>query len=111
VSALASPQGFDPSSPSDWLIFAMFGVVIIGGLTLTIVRTRRSMKPREHQMAVLAGELDGRSQVYFLKMEIGLTQEDLLRVAYSRGYSLIDHRIGKYYEFVYTPHQPGRWQR
>jgi hypothetical protein len=46
--------------------------------------------------------------VYFRKMEIGLAQEDLLRVAYSRGYSLIDHRFGKYYEFVYTPHQPGR---
>jgi hypothetical protein len=108
VSAVASSHGFDPSSPSDWLIFALFGVVIIGGLTLTFVRTRRSMKPREHQMAVLAGELDGRPQVYFRKMEIGLAQEDLLRVAHSRGYSLIDHRVGKYYEFVYTPHQPGR---
>jgi hypothetical protein len=59
-------------------------------------------------MGVLAANLDGRRQVYFRKMEIGLTQEDLLRVAHSRGYSLIDHRVGKYYEFVFTPHQPGR---
>jgi hypothetical protein len=94
---------------AEEVVFAvLMGVVIIGGLTLTIIRTRRSMKPREQQMAVLAAELDGRRQVYFRKMEIGLTQEDLLRVAHRRGYSLIDHRVGKYYEFVFTPHQPGR---
>ncbi|MEV6873993.1 hypothetical protein [Amycolatopsis sp. NPDC051128] len=58
--------------------------------------------------ADLAAELDGRSQVYFRMMEIGLAQADLVRVAYSRGYSLIDHRVGKSYEFVSTPHQPGR---
>ncbi len=29
-------------------------------------------------------------------------------VAYSRGYSVIDHRVLKQYEFVYIPQQPGR---
>jgi hypothetical protein len=105
ISTMAGSTG----SPAARTIFlVLMGVVVVGGLTLTVVRTRRSMKPREHQMAVLAAELDGRRQVYFRKMEIGLAQEDLLRVAYSRGYSLIDHRFGKCYEFVYTPHQPGR---
>lgn len=106
---MISTAAGSPESPVARTIFlVLMGVVVVGGLTLTFVRTRRSMKPREHQMAVLAAELDGRRQVYFRKMEIGLAQEDLLRVAYSRGYSLIDHRFGKCYEFVYTPHQPGR---
>jgi hypothetical protein len=105
ISTVASSTKF---SAAEVIFTVMMGVVVVGGLTATIVRTRRSMKPREHQMAVLAAELDGRRQVYFRKMEVGLAQEDLLRVAYSRGYSLIDHRVGKYYEFVYTPHQPGR---
>ncbi len=86
----------------------LMGVVVIAGLTLTIVRALRSTKPREEQMARLAAQLDGRNQVYIRKMEIGLSREDLLRVLHSRGYSLIDHRVGKYYEFVFTPHQPGR---
>ncbi|MEV6830905.1 hypothetical protein [Amycolatopsis sp. NPDC051102] len=96
-------------SPAMRVIFlVLMGVVIAGGLTLTIVRVLRSTKSCEKQMARLAAQLDGRNQVCIRKMEIGLSQEDLLRVAGSRGYSLIDHRVGKYYEFVYTPHQPGR---
>lgn len=87
----------------------LMGVVVAAGLTLTIVRTLRSTKPPEEQMARLAAQLDGRNKVYIRKMEIRLSREDLLRVAYSRGYSLIDHRVGKYYEFVYTPYQPGRF--
>lgn len=82
-------------SAAQAIFFAVMGVVIISGLTLTIVRALRSTKPREKQMARLAAELDGRRQVYIRKMEIGLSQEDLLRVAASRGYSLIDHRFGK----------------
>ncbi len=85
------------------------GLVVAAGLTVTIVRILRSTKPRDKQMARLAAQLDGRNQVYIRKMELGLSREDLLRVAYSRGYSLIDHRVMKYYEFVYTPHQPGRF--
>jgi hypothetical protein len=100
--------GFDASSTTDWLIFALFGVVILGGLTLTVVRTVRSMKPREKQMAKLAAELDGRNQVYIRMIENGLTVDDLALVARSRGYSLIVHRHLRCYEFVYTPHQPGR---
>ncbi|MEV4050730.1 hypothetical protein AB0J55_06030 [Amycolatopsis sp. NPDC049688] len=97
-------------SPAMRVIFlVLMGVVVVAGLTLTIVRALHSTKPREAQMARLAAELDGRNQVCIRKMEIGLSQEDLLRVAGSRGYSLIDHRVGKYYEFVYTPHQPGRF--
>ncbi len=88
--------------------FVLVEIVVAAGLTLTIVRVRRSAKSPEKQMARLAAQLDGRNQVYIRKVEIGLSQQDLLRVAYSRGYSLIDHRVGKYYEFVYTPYQPGR---
>jgi hypothetical protein len=96
------------SSALDVVGIALMGAVAVAGLTLTIVRALRSTKPREKQMASLAAQLDGRSQVNIRKMEIGLSQEDLVRVAYSRGYSLIDHRAWKYYEFVYTPHNPGR---
>ncbi|MGW4061005.1 hypothetical protein ACWEGE_22170 [Amycolatopsis sp. NPDC004747] len=89
--------------------YVIIGFVALAGLTLTIVRVLRSVKPREKQMARLATELDGRNKVYIRKIELGLSQEDLLRVAYHRGYSLIDHRFGQYYEFVFTPHQPGRY--
>ncbi|MDX3191969.1 hypothetical protein PV458_26455 [Streptomyces sp. MN03-5084-2B] len=99
-----------PDSPVLRVIFlVLMGVVAVGGLTLTIVRVLRSTKSSEEQMARLAAQLDGRARVCIRKMEIGLSQEDLLRVAYSRGYSLIDHRAWKYYEFVFTPHQPGRF--
>jgi hypothetical protein len=86
----------------------LMGVVVVAGLTLTIVRALRSTKSREEQMTRLAAQLDGRNQVYVRKMEVGLSSEDLRRVAYRRCYSLIDHRVGKYYEFVHAPHQPGR---
>lgn len=91
------------------IFLALMGVVVVAGLTLTIVRAMRSTKSSEEQMARLAAELDGRSQVWIRKMEIGLSREELVRVAYSRGYSLIDHQVMKCYEFVYTPHQPGRY--
>jgi hypothetical protein len=107
ISTVAS--GSSSSSFVDVMGLVLMGVVVVGGLTLTIIRTMRSMKPREQQMARLAAELDGRSQVCVRKMELGLGREDLLRVAYSRGYSLIEHRAFKYYEFVYTPQQPGRY--
>lgn len=107
ISTVASGSAESPVARVMFLV--LMGVVVVGGLTLTIVRTMRSMKPREQQMARLAAELDGRNQVCIRKMELGLGREDLLRVAYSRGYSLIDHGALKYYEFVYTPHQPGRF--
>ncbi|WP_410637326.1 hypothetical protein [Amycolatopsis sp. lyj-346] len=107
ISTVAAGSDGSPAIRVAFLV-VMF-VVVTAGLTLTIVRALRSTKPREEQMAGLATQLDGRNQVYIRKMEIGLSREDLLRVAYSRGYSLIDHRVGKYYEFVYTPHQPGRY--
>jgi hypothetical protein len=106
ISTVAA--GSSPSSTLDFIELALMGGVAVGGMTLTIVRAARSTKPREKQMTRLAAQLDGRNQVCVRKMEIGLSQEDLLRVAYSRGYSLIDHRVWKYYEFVYTPHHPGR---
>jgi hypothetical protein len=101
----------DPSaSPVVGVIgFVLIGGAIVAGATLNIVRALRARKPREKQMMRLAAQLDGRNQVFIRTIEIGLSREDLLRVAYSRGYSLIDHRFGRYYEFVYTPHQPGRW--
>jgi hypothetical protein len=107
ISTVAAGSTESPAMRAAFLV--LMGVVVVAGLTLTIVRALRSTKAREEQMAGLATRLDGRNQVYVRKLEIGLSQEDLLRVAYTRGYSLIDHRVGKYYEFVYTPHQPGRW--
>ncbi|SEF28970.1 hypothetical protein SAMN05421837_104440 [Amycolatopsis pretoriensis] len=88
--------------------YVFFGGLLAAGMTMTIIRFVRSTKSRERQMARVAGLLDGRRQVYIGKMELSLALEDLARVAYSRGYSVIDHRFGKYYEFVYTPYQPGR---
>ncbi|SFW57673.1 hypothetical protein [Amycolatopsis australiensis] len=87
----------------------VFGVVVIvAGVTLNIVRVVRSTKPREKQMALLAAQLDGRNQVYLRMIENGLAERDLAWVAGTRGYSVIVHRSFKYYEFIYTPHQPGR---
>ncbi|MDS0133863.1 MULTISPECIES: hypothetical protein [unclassified Amycolatopsis] len=106
ISTVAAGSSESPAVRTAFLV--LMGVMVLAGLTLTIFRVRRSTKPREEQVAALAAQLDGRNQVYVRKMEIGLAREDLIRVAYSRGYSLIDHRVGKYYEFVFTPHQPGR---
>ena len=106
ISTVAAGSTGSPAMRTAFLV--LMGVVVIAGLTLTIVRALRSTKSREEQMARLAAQLDGRNQVYVRKMEIGLSREDLLWVLHSRGYSLIDHRVGKYYEFVFTPHQPGR---
>ncbi|MGW3962025.1 hypothetical protein ACWED2_19535 [Amycolatopsis sp. NPDC005003] len=107
ISTVAAGAADDPVLRAIFLV--LMGLVIVAGLTLTIVRALRSTKSSEEQMARLAAELDGRSQVCIRKMEIGLSREDLLRVAHSRGYSLIDHQVMKYYEFVHTPHQPGRY--
>ncbi|WP_290055329.1 hypothetical protein [Amycolatopsis solani] len=105
ISTVAADSGDDPARV---MFLALMGLVIVGGLTLTIVRAMRSRRPREKQMAFLAAELDGRAQVYLRMIEIGLAEQDLAWVAGSRGYSVIVHRSFKYYEFVYTPHQPGR---
>ncbi|WP_309235655.1 hypothetical protein [Amycolatopsis sp. SID8362] len=104
LTLAASAEG----DPARVMFLVLMGLVAVGGLTLTIVRTARSMRPREKQMALLAAELDGRAQVYLRMIENGLTEQDLAWVAGSRGYSVIVHRAFKYYEFVYTPHQPGR---
>ena len=95
--------------PAGVIAYVFWGGLVAAGLTLTIVRIVRSAKPREKQMARLATRLDGRSQVCIRMIENGLSREDLLLVARSRGYSLIVHEFGKYYEFVYTPYQPGRY--
>ncbi|MBE1500123.1 hypothetical protein H4696_007223 [Amycolatopsis lexingtonensis] len=105
ISTVAAGSGDDPARV---MFLVLMGLVIVGGLTLTVVRTMRSRKPRETQIARLVAELDGRSRVYLRMMEVGLDHRDLLQVAQSRGYSLIVHQVGKYYEFVYTPQQPGR---
>jgi len=83
------------------VVGGLFGV----GMTFTIIRFARSRKPREEQMARLAARLNGDRQVCVRMEEIGLEYADLVRVAYSRGYGLIVHRVAKYYEFVYAPHR------
>jgi hypothetical protein len=89
--------------------FVVIGSLVAGGLTMTIIRIVRSVKPREKQMARLAAQLDGRNQVCIRMMEIGLDKADIQWVAHSRGYGMIEHRFGKYYEFVRLPQQ-APWQ-
>ncbi|WP_328447485.1 MULTISPECIES: hypothetical protein [unclassified Amycolatopsis] len=85
--------------------YVVWGGLIGVGMTFTIIRFARSRKPREEQMARLAVRLNGERQVYLRMEENGLDHADLVRVAGSRGYGLIVHRFGKYYEFVYAPHR------
>jgi hypothetical protein len=85
--------------------YVVFGGLFAAGLTVAVIRFLRTRKPREEQMARLAARLNGDRQVCVRMEEIGLDHADLLRVAYSRGYGLIVHRFGKYYEFVYAPHR------
>jgi hypothetical protein len=113
VTALAA--GAADSTLASVLGFILIGGLVASGLTLTIIRVVRSTKSREKQMARLAAQLDGRSRVYLRMIENGLEKPDLLWVARSRGYGMIEHRFQKYYEFVYVPPQrppggPGPWQ-
>ena len=100
------------NSVAPWL--ALLTILIFGSgfalvVTLTIIRLNRRGQPREQQLARLATRLDGRNKVTIRMVEFSVSQADLLWVARSRGYSMIEHRFGSasYYEFVYTPHRPG----
>ncbi|RSM43411.1 hypothetical protein DMA12_19370 [Amycolatopsis balhimycina DSM 5908] len=100
------------NSVGPWV--ALLTIVLCGSafalvVTLIIVRLSRRGQPREQQLARLATRLDGRNKVTIRAVEFSVSQADLLWVARSRGYSMIHHQFGRYYEFVYTPHQPGRW--
>ncbi len=53
----------------------------------------------------MAAESPGPRVLFLVLMEVVVTAR--LALAYCRGYSLIDHRTGKYCEFVFTPYQPG----
>ncbi len=95
-------------------LLALLIVFLCGGLmalvlTITIVRVTRGRRPREQQIAELAARLDGRERVTIRMVELGLSRPDLYGVANSRGYGLIEHHFGKYYEFVYAPHQGRPW--
>jgi hypothetical protein len=92
--------------------FALLAILLCGSgfalvVTLIIVRLTRRGQPREQQLARLAARLDGRNKVTIRTVEFGVSQADLLWVARSRGYSMAYHRLGGYYEFIYTPHRPG----
>ncbi|MEU0530124.1 hypothetical protein [Amycolatopsis tolypomycina] len=87
----------------------VFGGLLVASVTLLIIRMNRASQPREQQMARLAARLDGRGKVTIRMIEFSIGKPDLLFVAQSRGYALIEHQLGKYYEFVRTPHQPGRY--
>ncbi|MGV9361602.1 hypothetical protein [Amycolatopsis sp. NPDC003731] len=108
VMVLAARSG----SATGLLLWLMLTVVLVGlmaaSLTLMIIRMNRASEPRERQMARLAAQLDGRNKVTIRRIEFSIGRPDLLWVAQSRGYSLIEHQFGSYYEFVYAPHQPGR---
>lgn len=81
-------------------------VVLVSGsafalvATVTIVRLMRRGEPREQQLNRLAARLDGRSRVTIRRMEFAVAEADLRWVAQSRGYSMIDHQFGRYYEFT-----------
>lgn len=104
---LVVAAGTGPSSWTDWLSFGFLGALVLLGATFTAVRIVRANQPREKQLARVAAKLDGRPTVYFRRIEIGLSIEDLAWLAGSRGYSVA---IGsaKHYKFVYTPQYPGR---
>ncbi|KDN23916.1 hypothetical protein [Amycolatopsis rifamycinica] len=94
------------------LLLLLLCTVVVGGLvaahvTLLAIRMNRASQPREQQMARLAAQLDGRGSVKIRMIEFGIGRPDLLMVARSRGYALIEHQFGKYYEFVYAPHRAG----
>jgi hypothetical protein len=108
MSALAAHASNSAGPLAALIILVVCGGLVAVTAAAVIIRVMRGRRPREQQLADLAGRLDGRSRVSIRKVEIGLGQADIHWVAQSRGYSLIDHRFGKYYEFVYTPHQPGR---
>ncbi len=102
-----TPAADASSFPLAYVLgFTVLGGLAAGALAMTIIRIARSRKPRDEQMMLLAAQLDGRYQVCVRMMEIGLTREDLRRVAHSRGYALIEHRFAKYYEFVRYPGRP-----
>lgn len=84
-----------------WVFGSAFALVV----TVTIVRLMRRGEPREQQLNRLAARLDGRSRVTIRRVEFGVAEADLRWMAQSRGYSMIDRRFGRYYEFVFTRHQ------
>ena len=99
------------NSAGPWialLTILVCGAAFAGVLTIVIIRLSRRGQPREQQLNRLAAQLDGRSRVSIRTVEFGVAKADLLWVARSRGYSMVEHRFGRYYEFVYTPHLPGR---
>jgi hypothetical protein len=99
----------NPAAP--WLFLLMVLVLGSGGalaITMIIIRLARRGEPREKQLSRLAGRLDGRHRVTIRTVEFGVPQADLHWVAQSRGYSMIEHQFGRYYEFVRMPYQPGR---
>lgn len=110
-------SGSSLDTPLGWVSFGLIWLAVATGLTFTIIRIRRSGKPRDEQMRRLAAMLDGRGVVAIRMMEIGLDARDLALVAHSRGYLVVPHPVMKYYEFVYAPHRipaygrPGPWQR
>jgi hypothetical protein len=93
------------------LIFIVLGGLMAASLTVTIVRISRASQPREQQMARLAARLDGRNKVTIRMVEFSIGKADLVWVAQSRGYGMIEHQFGRYYEFFYAPQwlPPGAW--
>ncbi|GAB3141033.1 hypothetical protein [Amycolatopsis sp. NPDC004378] len=101
------------STSAGSLLLLLLLTVVLGGLLaasliVTIIRINRGSQPREQQMARLASRLDGRNKVTIRMAEFGISRADLHWVAQSRGYALVEHQFGKYYEFLYAPHQAGR---
>jgi len=93
---------------------ALLAILFCGGgfalvVTLIIVRLTRRGQPREQQLNRLAARLDGRNGVIIRTVEFSVSQADLFQVAQSRGYFMVEHQFGKYYEFVRLP-QRTPWQ-
>ena len=112
MTALAASHTDYSVPPLLGLCFlVVLGGMYAAGMAIVIVRIMRGREPREQQMARLAAQLDGRSKVTVRMVELRLPQADLFWVAHSRGYGVIEHQFGKYYEFVYAPHRiPPAWQ-
>ncbi|MCR6481259.1 hypothetical protein M8542_00350 [Amycolatopsis sp. OK19-0408] len=91
------------------LVLVVGAGLIAAVVVITVVRVSRGQRPREQQMAELAARLDGRSRFSIRMAELGLGRPDIHWVAQSRGYVLVEHQFGKYYEFVRLPQTPGPW--
>jgi hypothetical protein len=88
------------------LMLLVLGGLLVARWKVSTTRIARGREPREQQLSRLAARLDGRERVSIRTVEFGVTEADIRWVAHSRGYDLMKHSFGSYYEFVRVPGRP-----